>query len=65
VGKPRRVVWALVLGGLIFMCVGDLSFAYLSALGQQHRGPFVHATFILFYGLIAGGAHRQLQLLRS
>jgi hypothetical protein len=64
-GSHVGSVWALILGGLIFMCVGDISFAYLSALGQQHLDPFVHATFILSYGLIAGGAHRQLQLLRS
>ena len=64
-GSHAGSVWALILGGLIFMCVGDVSFAYFSALGREHLDPFVHATFILSYGLIAGGAHRQLQLLRS
>jgi hypothetical protein len=31
----------------------------------MHLDPFVHATFVLAYGLVAGGAHRQLRLLRS
>jgi len=47
------------------MSLGDIFFAYFSALGHEHLDPFVHAPFILAYGLIAGGAHRQLQLLRS
>jgi hypothetical protein len=64
-GSHVGSVWALILGGLIFMCLGDVSFAYLTALGQEHLDPFVHATFILAYGLIAGGTYRQLQLLRS
>ena len=64
-GSHVGSVWALVLGGLVFMCLGDVFFAYFSALGREHLDPFVHTTFILAYGLIAGGAHRQLQLLRS
>ena len=64
-GSHVGSVWALILGGLIFMCVGDVSFAYFSALGWTHIDPFVHLTFILAYGLIAGGAHRQYQLLRA
>jgi hypothetical protein len=64
-GSHVGSVWALVLGGLVFMCLGDIFFAYFSALGREHLDPFIHATFILAYGLIAGGAHRQLQLLRS
>ena len=34
-------------------------------LGEQQLDPYVHATFLLSYGLVAGGAHRQLQLLKS
>jgi hypothetical protein len=58
-------VWGLLLGGMVFLCLGDIFFAYFSALGQQHLDPFVHATYILAYGLMAGGTHRQLGLLRS
>ena len=64
-GSHVGSVWALILGGMIFMCVGDVSFAYFSALGWTQLDPFVHLTFILAYGLIAGGAHRQYRLLRS
>jgi hypothetical protein len=64
-GSQAGSVWALILGGLVFMSLGDIFFAYFSALGREHLDPFVHATFILAYGLIAGGAHRQIQLLRS
>ena len=55
----------LLLGGIVFLCAGDIFFAYFQSLGEQHLDPFVHATFLLAYGLIAGGAHRQLQLLKS
>ena len=44
---------------------GDIAFAYFSMLGEQHLDPYVHATFLLSYGLVAGGAHRQLLLLKS
>jgi hypothetical protein len=64
-GSHVGSVWGLLLGGMVFLCVGDIFFAYFSALGQQHLDPFVHATYILAYGLIAGGTHRQLVLLRS
>jgi hypothetical protein len=32
---------------------------------EAHCQKLVHATFILAYGLIAGGTRRQLELLRS
>jgi hypothetical protein len=58
-------VWLLLLVGAAVMCMGDICFAYFQALGEEHLDPFVHASFILAYGLMAGGAHRQLQILRS
>jgi hypothetical protein len=64
-GSHAGEVWLLLLGGFVFLCVGDVAFAYLQSLGKQHLDPFVHATYILSYGLIAGGAHRQLELLKS
>jgi hypothetical protein len=64
-GSHVGSVWGLLLGGMVFLCLGDIFFAYFSALGQQHLDPFVHATYILAYGLIAGGTRRQLVLLRS
>jgi hypothetical protein len=64
-GSHAGEVWALLLGGFAFLCAGDICFAWFQSLGAQHLDPFVHATFILAYGLVAGGAHRQLQLLES
>ena len=56
-------VWTSVLAGFAFLCAGDILFAYLSALGRVGLDPFVHATYILAYGLVADGARRQRALL--
>ena len=64
-GSHAGDVWVLLLGGFAVMCIGDIFFAYFQSLGEGHLDPFVHASFLLSYGLIAGGAHRQLQLLKS
>ena len=64
-GSHAGEVWVLLLSGFVFLCAGDVCFAWFQSLGAQQLDPFVHATFILAYGLVAGGAHRQLQLLRS
>jgi hypothetical protein len=64
-GSHAGEVWALLLSGFVFLCAGDICFAWFQSLGAQHLDPFLHGTFILAYGLIAGGAHRQLQLLES
>ena len=58
-------VWLLLLTGFVFMCAGDICFAYFQSLGEEHLDPFVHATFMLAYALVAGGAHRQLRILKS
>jgi hypothetical protein len=64
-GSRAGEVWMLLLGGIVFLCAGDAFFAYFQSLGETHLDPYVHATYLLAYGLIAGGAHRQLQLLKS
>lgn len=56
-------MWVSMLAGLAFMCAGDILFAYFSALGRTGLDPFVHATYILSYGLVADGARRQNALL--
>ena len=56
-------VWTSMLAGFAFMCVGDVLFGYFSALGRVGLDPFVHATYILSYGLMADGARRQYGLL--
>jgi hypothetical protein len=63
-GGRTGEVWLRLLTGVVFLCAGDICFAYFRSLGEEHLGPFVHATFILGYALIAGGAHRQLRILQ-
>jgi hypothetical protein len=62
-GGAVATVWTAILAGFAFMCAGDILFAYFSALGRVGLDPFVHATYILSYGLIADGARRQHALL--
>ena len=64
-GSHAGTVWSLLLAGFVALACGDIAFAYLTQLDVQHVDPFVHATFILSYGLVAAGAHRQLLLLKS
>ena len=64
-GSHAGDVWILLLGGFVVLCMADIFFAYFQSLGEEHLDPFVHASFVLSYGLIAGGAHRQLQLLKT
>lgn len=61
-GSHAGAVWGLVLAGFVCLCLGDIFFAYFTALGQQHLDAYVHATYILSYALVAGGARRQLEL---
>jgi hypothetical protein len=58
-------VWAELLAGFVFLCFSDMFFVGFSTLGEQHVEAWMHATFLLSYGLIAGGAHQQLELLKS
>ncbi|HET8645076.1 MAG TPA: hypothetical protein VFO85_06285 [Vicinamibacteria bacterium] len=58
-------MWGSMLAGLSFMCAGDVLFAYFSALGRTGLDPFVHATYLLAYGLVAEGARRQQALLEA
>ena len=55
--------WMAVLAGFAFMCAGDVLFAHFSALGRVGLDPYVHATYIVSYGLVAEGARRQGALL--
>jgi len=64
-GSRTGEVWLLLLGGIVCLCAGDACFAYFQSLGEVRLDPFVHATYLLAYGLIAGAAHRQLELLKS
>ena len=58
-------IWTSMLAGFAFTCAGDVLFGYFSALGRVGLDPYVHATYILSYGLMADGARRQRGLLAS
>jgi hypothetical protein len=60
---PVGRIWMMLLAGFLFLCVGDVLFSYLQALGQTALDPLVDAMYILSYGSLAGGALRQLQVL--
>lgn len=62
-GGPVGRIWLLLLFGFVFLCFGDVLFAYLSALGQTALDPLVDGMYILAYGFLAGGALLQLRLL--
>ncbi len=64
-GSRAGEVWLLLLGGIVFLCAGDACFAYFQSFGEVRLDPYVHSTYLLAYGLMAGGAHRQLELLKS
>jgi hypothetical protein len=61
--SPVGRVWLTFLTGFLAMCLGDIGYAYFSALGLTQVDPVVHASFLTAYALIAIGVLRQLRLL--
>jgi hypothetical protein len=64
-GGSVGTAWVIVLSGFVFMCAGDVLFAYFTALGATGLDPFVHAAYIVAYGFIAAGVRRHLALVAS
>lgn len=54
--------WALLLGGTVLMCAGDLLFAWFSMLEASHLDPLLHAAYLVGYACLAWGTrlHRDL-----
>lgn len=61
-GGSVGTAWVIVLSGFVFMCAGDVLFAYFTALGLTGLDPFVHGAYILAYGLIAAGVRKHVAL---
>lgn len=61
-GRLGRV-WIALLGGFVFLGVGDVLYAHFSALGQQGLDLFIDVVYVLCYGLIARAVVYQRQLL--
>jgi hypothetical protein len=57
-------VWAGLLAGFTMMCIGDILFAYFTALKRQDLDPLIHVMYVLAYASLARGALGQHQLLR-
>jgi hypothetical protein len=64
-GGSVGTAWVIVLSGFVFMCAGDVLFAYFTALGATGLDPYVHAAYIVAYGFIAAGVRRHLALAAS
>jgi hypothetical protein len=64
-GGAAWKMWAALLGGFLFLCVGDILFAYLPSIGRQGVDPLIHAMYILSYALTAYGVLHQHELLTS
>jgi hypothetical protein len=64
-GSHVGAVWGLLLAGFVFLVLSDTTFAYLGIFGEEVLDPYLHASYILGYALIAAGSQRQLLLLRS
>ncbi|HKC12443.1 MAG TPA: hypothetical protein VKI41_10460 [Vicinamibacteria bacterium] len=58
-------VWTALLGGFVLLSVGDVLFAYFSALGQTHLDVFIHILYILCYGAIARGVIDEFRLVTA
>jgi hypothetical protein len=61
-GGPIFRAWALLLGGVVSMCAGDLLFAWFSLLGATHLDPLTHGSYLVGYVCLAWGTrlHRDL-----
>lgn len=56
-------VWAMLLGGLVFLCAADALFAWFSQLHRTDLVDLVDLTYLLSYGFFALGVLYQRQLL--
>jgi hypothetical protein len=45
--------WALLLGGTVVMCAGDLLFGWFSMLEASHLDPLMHGSYLVAYACLA------------
>lgn len=58
-------IWIQLLGGIVFLCGADVSFAYFSSLGQSALDPLLHSLYLAAYCLMAQAALAQAALLED
>lgn len=56
-------VWLTLLAGFLFLCVGDIAYAFLSTMGMSHLDPIMDVMFVWSYALFARGILYQHELL--
>jgi hypothetical protein len=64
-GGRVAAIWAALLAGFVFMCAGDILYAYFSTLGQAWLEPLLDALYMLAYLLMAQATLKQHAALRS
>jgi len=64
-GGQVWTVWAALLAGFVFLCAGDVLYAYFATMAQKHLESIVDAMFILAYVFIAQGTVQQYELVKS
>ncbi|HEX9941886.1 MAG TPA: hypothetical protein VGG03_07720 [Thermoanaerobaculia bacterium] len=57
-------IWTALLSGFLFLCVGDILFAYLTAMGAARLDPLVDIAYLAAYGSLALGTAYQREVLR-
>lgn len=58
-------VWVALLGGIAFLCAGDVAFAHFSSLGLTGLDPVLNGLFLLSYALLAQASLIQRELLET
>jgi hypothetical protein len=57
--------WGTLLAGIIFLCAGDILYAYLAVMGQETLDPLVDGTYVLAYMCVAQGTKDHYELLAA
>jgi len=57
-------IWTALLGGFLLLCVGDILFAYLTAMKIARLDPLVDLAYLASYGCLALGVAYQREVLR-
>lgn len=57
-------IWTALLGGFLLLCVGDILFAYLTAMAMARLDPLVDLAYLASYACLALGTAYQREVLR-
>lgn len=57
-------IWTALLSGFLLVCVGDILFAYLTAMAMARLDPLIDLAYLAGYGSLALGTAYQREVLR-